>query len=278
MPASLPVSVIITTKNEAARIDRCLTALHDFDEIILVDSNSADQTIEIAARYPNVKIVNFTWNGAYPKKRQWCLNHLTIKHDWVLFVDADEYVTSDLIKEIAALHLAENTSHAGFFVRGQYLYAGQPLRFGLRNNKLALINRHHIAFPVIDDLDIPGMGEMEGHYQPQRKAEARHLKIGQLQSAVLHDACDDRQSWQERHERYAHWESIMDKRGAWPQEEGAGRKTLKGIFKKLPARGLIAFLHCYILKLGILDGVRGFKFARQRRNYYNLITQKKKTA
>jgi len=86
----IPASVLIQTKNEEASIERCLAALSDFDEVIVVDSNSVDRTAELAAA-SGATVINFTWNGAYPQKKQWQLEHAPTRHPWILFLDADEF-------------------------------------------------------------------------------------------------------------------------------------------------------------------------------------------
>lgn len=262
----IPLSVIVITRNEEAHIGRCLDALYEFAEVVVVDSASTDKTQEIAAA-KGARVVNFEWSGVYPKKRQWCLDVLDLAHDVVFFVDADEIVTPALAEEIRALDFAA----AGYFVKGQYVFEGRLLRFGLCNNKLALLDRRKIEFPVVDDLDIPGMGEIEGHYQPVLKTGFEQHKTGQLRTPLLHEAYEDAQGWQARHERYAAWERGMDERGAWPEEVSVGRFLAKRVFRALPFRGLAAFVHCYVWKLGILDGARGWRFAQTRRDYYRMI-------
>lgn len=252
------ISVVIVTKNEAQRLGKCLQALKDFPSVLVVDSESSDCTVEIA-KAQGAEVIHFQWNGQYPKKRQWCLDQLSLK-DWVLFVDADEFMTPALVREIETLKFDK----AGYYIRGRYVYDGRLLRFGLLNNKLALINRHKIAFPVIDDLDLPGMGEIEGHYQPVLKNTED--KIGQLQHPLIHQAYH--QNWLARHERYAAWERGMDRKRAWPHDQ----RLTKRIFRAIPLRPLTAFAHCYFLKLGFLDGSAGFGFARSRARYYAMIS------
>jgi glycosyltransferase involved in cell wall biosynthesis len=261
----IPVTVIVATRNEAARIEKCLRPLQDFAEIIVVDSGSRDRTKEIAAGF--AKVVDFAWDGRYPKKRQWCLESLQLLHDWVFFVDADEIVTPALVEEIRNLDFRK----AGYFVRGLYVVDGVPLKFGLTNNKLALMDGRKMEFPVVDDLGLPGMGEIEGHYQPVLKKEYSHEKIGQLKHGLLHDACDDEGAWLARHERYAVWEREMNRRKAWPGDVKRSRVLAKIIFRAMPFRPAVAFLHCYVVKLGFLDGRRGFRFARSRYRYYKMI-------
>ncbi len=266
----IPVSVIVATKNEEGRIAKCLSFLGDFDEVVVLDSRSSDSTREIAAA-GGARVVDFEWNGRYPKKRQWALDRLTIKHDRVFFVDADEYVTPGLAREIAAL----DWGSAGYFVRGQYVFEGKLLRFGLCNNKLALFDRRRVFFPEVDDLDVPGMGEIEGHYQPVPRSGFD--RIGQLRNALVHDAYDSAEGWRARHERYAAWEAGMNEQCAWPGEISPRRKILKAIFRALPWRPGLAFIHCYIFKLGILDGGRGFRFAQSRAAYYRMISRASKS-
>lgn len=263
---NIPVSVIVATKNERTRIEKCLAALKGFKEILVVDSNSDDSTKEIS-RASGARVENFIWNGSYPKKRQWILDNLPIKNDFVFFVDADEIVSEKLKNEIANLDF----SAAGYFVKGRYVLNGRVLKHGLCNNKLALIHRRKMEFPVVSDLDIPGMGEIEGHYQPVLRPEFAGAKIGRLRHALLHEAYEDAAAWRARHLRYAAWEVEMDRRRAWPRDPSKFRAALKAVFKTLPARPAAAFAHSYILKRGFLDGPPGFDFARSRAAYYRMI-------
>ena len=259
-----PISIIIMTKNEEARIAACLDGVKVFDDIWVVDSYSDDKTTDIAAEM-GAQILDFKWNGQYPKKKQWCLEHVPVKHDYVFLVDADEIVTPALVEEMRGLDLLNNDLAAGYYVKGRYVFKDKPLRYGLSNNKLALIHRHKMVFPVIDDLGLSGIGEVEGHYQPVLKN--KRDKIGALKSPLLHNAYDDAAGWERRHEGYAAWEKGMNERGAWPDDA----RLSKRIFQALPFPALIAFIHCYVLKLGFLDGVRGFQFAKSRWRYYRMI-------
>ena len=265
----LPITVVIVTKNEEANISRCLNSCAAFDQILVVDSNSTDKTPAIVEN-TTATLINFTWNGKYPKKRGWILETLTdtIKHDWVFFLDADEITTELFIQELRTLSLASAT--AGYFLYGRYIWQGKPLRHGMMNNKLALINRHKMQFPTINDLNIPGMGEIEGHYQPILKPEYASHPIAQIKSPILHDACDDRESWIARHKRYAQWERGMDAATAWPEEVSGMRKTLKQTFRRSPPwlRATIIMAYSLIYKRGLLDGARGISFARLKASYY----------
>lgn len=264
----IPVTVVVVTKDEAAALPRCLDNLSDFP-VIVVDSQSADGTADIARDYGAVT-VDFQWDGAYPKKRQWCLENLTLPYPWVFFVDADEVVTMRLAQEIAALFKGGVPPCDGYFVRGLYMADGRSLRHGLQNNKLALFDSRVFAFPVVDDLGLP-MGEIEGHYQPQAKKPG--AKIGQLQGHVLHYATDDRARWLARHEKYAQWEAGMNRRKAWPKDPVPARELMKRVFRAMPFRAEGAFLHSLIGRMGIKNGPAGWRQARDRYVYYRMVAR-----
>lgn len=264
----IPISAVITTKNEETRIRRCIDSLPGFSEIIVVDSHSTDRTCESAAQ-AGAQTILFRWNGAYPKKRQWCLDNLALKNDWVFFIDADEIATPALTRAIAALFAdGRKPDCDGYFIRGRYVINGRPLRFGLHNAKLCLLNRTRLSFPQIDDLDCPGMGEIEGHYQPRAKPGAT-AKIGLIKPPLLHHAHNE--GWEERHRRYAAWEAAMNAKNAWPRDPSPRRETLKRLFRAMPCRPAAAFLHCYIARLGCLDGAPGLRLALSRARYYAMI-------
>ena len=266
----IPVSVIVMTRNEAENLPSCLAALDRFVERFVVDSGSTDGTPAIAAAF-GARLVSFAWNGGYPKKKQWCLDHLPFACDWVLFVDADERPTPALVDEIAALMERgpppeENGPAAGYYIDGQPIFLGRRLRFGAWNRKLVLFDRHRAAFPIVPDLDIASMWEVEGHYQPIVNGP-----VGRLRHALLHGDDKPLAAWFERHNRYSDWEAALRTDGRMAllagRERGA-RRWLKRCFGLLPMRPLLVFLYGYLLRLGILDGAAGLHHALARAFYY----------
>lgn len=263
---SIQITALVTTLNEEKNLARCLESLKNFDEIIVIDSGSIDKTTEIAKSY-GADIVSFTWNGKYPKKRQWCLDNVKTRHDYIFFIDADEQAPEDFLKIISQLDFKK----AGYFVRAKYVWNGKILQYGLQNNKLVLFDKNKFQFPVVDDLGDFCMGEMEGHYQPVLKDGFVNEAIGQIVPTLLHYACDDFKAWHNRHDKYATWEAGMIKNNAYPSENNKGRDILKRIFRRLPFRPVIAFAHSYVLKRGFLDGRAGFYFALSRYHYYRKV-------
>lgn len=258
----IQLTAIVTTLNEEKNIARCLASLERFDEVIVLDSNSTDKTVDIARSF-GVTCIPFTWNGQYPKKRQWALDHLSLKHDRIFFIDADEEATPDLCAEVAAL----DWSADGYFVRGRYVVDGKVLRFGMQNKKLCLLDRRKMEFPVVDDLDIAGMGEIEGHYQPVSKKGARGFYPA-LKHVVLHHALEDMGRYKVRHDGYAVWRAEMDQRNAYPQDPVAYRQWLKVLYRRMPAKSFILFAYFYIGRLGVLELKNNIAIYKEKEKYH----------
>jgi glycosyltransferase involved in cell wall biosynthesis len=268
--AIIPVSVVVMTRDEAANIGACLASVSRFAEIFVVDSGSRDGTAAIA-KSMGARVVDFRWDGKYPKKKQWCLDALPFSHDWVLYLDADERVTAALAGEIAGL-MAAGPAASGYHIPGRPVFAGRPLRFGAWNSKIALLDRRRASFPPVPDLDVASMWEVEGHYQPSLAGAA-----GRLRHPVIHHDAKPPYAWFERHNRYSDWEAALMTDGRLEsiavREKGA-RRLLKRIFVRLPARPLAVFLHSYVLRLGFLDGLDGLDHAIARAFYYWQIAVK----
>jgi len=260
----IPVSVIVMTRDEAVNLPACLAPLGAFAQVFVVDSGSTDGTAEIAAAH-GATVVPFRWDGGYPKKKQWCLDHLPFTGDWVLFVDADERLSDALVAEIAAL-MAEGRRHAGYYVDGRPVFLGRELRFGACNRKLVLFDRRRARFPIVPDLDVARMWEVEGHYQPEIDGT-----VGRLRAPLRHADDKPLAAWFDRHNRYSDWEAALRVDGrmdALIARERGGRRWLKRLLAVLPLRPTAVFLHGYVLRLGFLDGAAGFHHALARAFYH----------
>ncbi len=260
----IPVSVVVMTKNEETNLGKCLASVERFDEVFVVDSRSEDRTAELA-REAGAKVVEFDWNGRYPKKKQWCLENLPFRHDFVLYLDADEELTPPLVDEIAG-HAARGFDRAGYFVGYDYVFLGRRLRHGLRVYKLVLFDRRRARYVERDDLDVETMWEVEGHYQPRIDGP-----IGALQARMLHRDEVGLYHYFERHNRYSDWEAALRSRDGIGRDDETqiGRRSgLKRTFAKMPFRPLGIFVYSYVLAGGFLDGRAGFNYAVSRGFYY----------
>src|SRR5579875_206358 len=122
---AVPVSVIVPVRNEGENLRRCLPALSWADEVFVVDSRSTDDTAEVAAEY-GATLVQFRFNGSYPKKKNWALDNLPFRNEWVLIVDADEVVVPELAEEIRRRTEADEAD--GFYLNMKYYFLGRRIR------------------------------------------------------------------------------------------------------------------------------------------------------
>ena len=263
MSGDVPVSVIVLTRDEEATLGNSLRRLERFDDVVVVDSGSTDRTAEIAVEH-GARVVPFTWDGGYPKKKQWSLEHAGVRHDWVLLLDADEFPSTALVDEIAALVRSGRVDeHGAYDVALLYRFAGRYLRHGHRVTKRSLLDRRRCAFPEVGDLDAPGIREVEGHYQPETTGT-----VGALRHRIVHDDRDPVASWFDRHNRYSDWEAYL-RRHAALRSDVAARRTAKGaLFDKVPFKPLAFFVYAFVARRGFLDGRAGFDYAVALATYY----------
>ncbi|WP_010229653.1 glycosyltransferase family 2 protein [Gillisia marina] len=131
----IPVTVIVPVKNEEANLPHCLRLLRNFDQVMVIDSNSTDATTAIAEKF-GVEIHQFKWNGNFPKKRNWALRNLVINNEWVFFLDADEYITKEFEDELKEKIKDPNMN--GFWINFRNYFMNKQLKYGDPFKKLAL--------------------------------------------------------------------------------------------------------------------------------------------
>ncbi|MAS88169.1 MAG: hypothetical protein CMH30_09400 [Micavibrio sp.] len=269
--AYLPISVIVMTKNNDKTLHQCLEALRPFDEVHVVDSQSQDDTLDIAARFENVSVTQFSWNGQYPKKKQWCLDYLTFHNDWILTCDADEIVSAEFVAEIGKRVIGSQT-HDGFFVKSRNVVNNRIMRFGMLNTKLALFKQKMFYYPVLNDLFSGGSFEVEGHYQPLKQEKTS--RIGTIDAPILHLNTQDLMQYKASHDRYVLWEADMTKYNLWPNDPILWRQMIKQFLRLSVLKSFIIFVYSYLIKGGFLDGADGWQFAKMKFDYYDAIQKR----
>jgi glycosyltransferase involved in cell wall biosynthesis len=264
----IPVSVIIMTKNEERVLPHTLGSVADFDQVFVVDSHSDDNTCVIA-KNGHAEVVQFTWNGQYPKKKEWSLLNLPFRNDWVLYLDADELVTPRLAEEIHLL-LSAGTPHVAFDVELDYYFLGTLLRHGHKVTKRVLLRRDRISWPHVDDLGVVNMWEVEGHYQPLVEGS-----VGSLTGTLAHNDPDPLYDYFARHNRYSDWEAhLLDRQERAGSVQGARSKRGRR-YANLPFKPTAFFLYSYFARFGFLDGKAGFHYAVAHAFYFWQISVKR---
>jgi glycosyltransferase involved in cell wall biosynthesis len=257
--ALLPVSVIVPVRNEAHNLPRCLASLRAVGETYVVDSHSTDGTADIARSY-DAKVLQFHYEGGWPKKRQWAMDSLSFAYDWIMLLDADEALTPELTEEIR--HAIKDPGLDGYYVALQMFFLGKPLRHsGATFEKLSLFRRGKGRFECrLTDQDT-SMCDMEVHEHVVVDGRTAKLKI-----PLLHRNVESLSRYIQKHNEYSNWEARVWLRGEAsagelpPSPIGTQAQRRRWLRKKLfgvPGSPLLFFIYKYIFRLGFLDGVPG---------------------
>ncbi|AFY65554.1 glycosyl transferase family 2 [Geitlerinema sp. PCC 7407] len=269
----IPVSVLIPAKNEEANLPACLSSVERADEVFVVDSQSSDRSVEIAESY-GAQVVQFHFNGRWPKKKNWSLDNLPFRNEWVLIVDCDERITPELWDEIA--EAIAHPEHSGFYLNRRVFFLGKWIRHGGKYPDWNLrLFRHRLGrYENLNTEEIRNTGDNEVH---------EHVildgPVGYLKEDMLHIDFRDIFHWLERHNRYSNWEARvyynllhgMGEQGTIGANlfgDSVQRKRfLKKIWVRLPFKPLLRFVLFYILRLGFLDGRAGYMYGRLLSQY-----------
>jgi glycosyltransferase involved in cell wall biosynthesis len=256
----VPISVLVPTRNEAANLDCCLAALEDWaDEIVVVDSQSEDETVEIA-RAHGATVLQFHYAGGWPKKRQWALDTFDFRNDWILLLDADEILLPPIREEIAGAVAAGR--HDGYWLRFQPRFLGRPLRHGgFELWKLFLFRRGRGRYERrVQGDQTPQMSDVEVHEHVLVEGT-----VGRLRHPVLHDNAASLFRWIAKHNEYSEWEARVYLEGHGGEvrprllggTQAERRRWLKRRLARMPGFPVATFLYHYVLRGGFLDGRPG---------------------
>ena len=261
----VPVSILIPIKNEAANLERCLRSVAWADEVFVVDSQSTDGSIEIAERL-RATVVQFAFNGTWPKKKNWALENLPFRHPWVFILDADEVLPPGTESEFRAIvtGAAGDDATVGYWINRRFMFMDRWLAHAYYPNWNLRLFKHALGrYEKLTDADTrSGDNEVHEHVIVQGKT-------GHLRSEMDHYAFPSVETFVEKHNRYSNWEALvaldryLQRSGGGLQSERVGaRRRLKGLSARLPFRPLLRFLYVYVWQRAFLDGPEGYYFAR----------------
>lgn len=269
----IPVTLIVTTRNEALNIEKCLRSAHGLiDQIFVIDSDSEDETASIARRYAEVASLPYDHSKIIPWIYQWGLDNLNIRNKWVMILEADQEITPELRQELEELFSCQQIAADGFYIRRRQVFRGQMLRYGGYGSKymLKLFRRTH------------------GELDPDETDTRVYLRgrVDKLKSTIREE--NFKEDWilfyLQKHLRYA---DVFAREELQRRETGFNWKLrprlfgtpdqrvlwLKQHFFRLPLylRPFLYFFYRYFLLLGFLDGKQGAIFHFMQAFWFRLV-------
>src|SRR6266403_3380347 len=258
----VPVSVLVPIKNEAENLPRCLKSVQWAAEILVVDSQSTDGSAEIAQQQ-GAKVVQFEFNGTWPKKKNWALENLQFRNEWVFILDADEVLPPPAEAEFAKA-ITGAGDIAGYWINRRFMFMGRWLRHAYYPSWHLRPCRHALGrYEKLTDAPT-NSGDNEVHEHVLVNGRTAKLEV-----EIDHYAFPSIDIFVEKHNRYSNWEArvaadtLLDSSSKKISSRTVDRRRkLKTLSRHLPFRPLLRFLYVYIWQKGFLDGAEGYYFAR----------------
>ena len=253
-----PVSILVLTKDEEVNIEECLRCFGFTDDVVVLDSFSSDRTVEIARRFPNVRVFQRNFDN-WSTHSNWALVNIPFKYPWVYYSDADERMTTELRDEIVDKVNDSTNLHVAYRLRYKNMFLGRWIRWGgiypvwiLRLFRPELIryeDREVNAHPVVQG----SLGELKSHF----------IHFSFNKGLV---------PWFRKHNSYSQMEAreatrvisaglVSQCRLLFGHDKSVRRRAIKNLSFFVPLRGVVRFVYMYIVRLGFLDGSAGFRYA-----------------
>jgi len=266
----MSTSILILTLNEEANLPACLESARWSDDIVVLDSFSEDDTVEIAHR-AGARVFQREFDD-FAGQRNYAIDHIEFRYPWVFHLDADERFTPELVEECR--QVAAQDRHSGYLVPSKMMLWGKWLR-------------HAANYPVYQ-MRLMKLGEIRfiqyGHGQREFAAERG---VGKLRAPYEHYSYSKGfDEWIDRHNRYSSEEAVhclqelrsgsMPWRCLLARDSTRRRRALKQLSLRLPMRPWLRFAYSYFLHLGFLDGAAGLTYCSLKAMYEQMICLKVK--
>ncbi|SDJ05429.1 glycosyltransferase family 2 protein [Salipiger marinus] len=271
----MSLTVIILTKDEERHIARAINAIHEIaDQILVVDSGSTDNTVEIARGLGAIVLEN-PWTN-YATQLNWAIDNVPESTEWIMRLDADEIVQPALAREIAEGLPRILPKIDGIYVSRRMTFLRRPILWGG-------------VFPVrVLRLFRKGRGRCEMRWMDE------HILVEgptvDFQGELIDDNHNSLTWWTQKHNSYASrevvdmlnleygfmpHETIADLRGV--EQAGVKRWLKENVYARLPGglRAFVYFLYRYLLRLGFLDGAQGTAFHVLQGFWYRYLVDMK---
>lgn len=264
----LDLTIVIPVKNEAFLLPSCLESIgkNFVKKIVVIDSSSTDGTAEIARSF-GAELINFTWDGLFPKKRNWYLRNHKPDTSWVMFLDADEFLTKEFKNELLSV-FSKDILFNGFQLKYSIYFMNKKMIGGYPLKKLALFKVGAGEYERIQE-DYWSQLDMEIHEHPVIEGP-----IGIIKSRIDHKEKPTIEAYWQKHIQYANWEAkrfLMIKENNIRSSKFSINQKIKYYFIQSPLIGPVYFIGSYILMGGFVNGYRGFIFSLMKATYFTII-------
>lgn len=266
------IEVIMIVRDEEANIAHSVSSVVGWvKRVWVVDSGSTDRTVEIA-RELGAEVVVRGWPG-YAKQKNWAIDNLPLQADWILVLDADESVTDELrsvLRGVAA-RPAGDVPEAAFHLNRHFVFLGGVIR--------------HCGYYPSWNVRFFRRGRARYEEREVHEHMVADGPVGFLRGDLVHHDRRPLEHLIAKHNRYSSLEArAIVEQGGGPGD-GLPARFLGGplerrrwikrhVYPRLPAKFAFRFLWMYLLKLGFLDGVTGWRFCLFIAAYELQIEQK----
>ena len=266
------IEVIIPVKNEEINLPFALASVQEWaDRVWVIDSESTDKTCEIA-KDAGAEVVVKPWLG-YAKQKNWALDTLDLKADWIFFLDADEAILPELRDELLAIASkdVDKVNESAFNINRYFIFLGKRIR--------------HCGYYPSWNVRFFKRGKAEYEEREVHEHMVVDGKTSYLKGHMEHYDRRGLELYMAKHNHYSTLEAIEILQQATTKDETIDAKLFgsaqqrrrwikRHIYPRLPARWLFRFFWMYLLRLGFLDGINGLRFCLFISSYELLISLK----
>jgi glycosyltransferase involved in cell wall biosynthesis len=262
----VPLTVIIPVRNEEKNIAECLDSVTWADQVFVVDSQSIDRT-EVIAREHGAEVVQFNYDGGWPKKKNWAIRSLPIRNEWFLILDADERVDDDLRREIE--QAIQQKDIDGYYIRWKFIFLGRWMKHCWQHGWMLRLVRSGKG--EYEDLGMRAEGGWDNEVHENIVVQGKTAK---LKSWLIHDSNQSLSYWIAKQNEFSDWNAVRRQKqladgipkvaSVLSGDPVRRRKLLKAVYLRLPLKPVWLFFYLYVFKLGLLDGKAGFYFCALR--------------
>ncbi len=254
----VPVTVVIHARNEEVNLPFTLRDVMGWaDQVVLVDSESTDRTQAIAREFGAEVVSRACDRGGLVAQRNWALDTIPFRNEWVFILDADETMDPELKEEVARLIVENAPTKDGYWCRFRAIFLGRWIKHASMYPSWSLrLFRHRVV-----------------RYE-RREANSHPIVAPGREGYLLHHLDNhDRRGFSYHCQRMDEFSTLEGRaymkalrrgedqallKGRWFGTRAERRRAMKNLFIQLPFRPVVVFIYLYVVRLGFLDGRPGF--------------------